>query len=196
MKPEQQWQFDELFSDYEAEIKARENAEKEVIEQCRLNAMGSEREAKLMAELAAKTQECERLKAEEPKGWVEYRKLEASEAEIADLRDIVERLNAELAEARRIDDITMTAFDTLEGKFKEQVQRAEQAEARLRDSCLEGRGDQEFPPCARAIEAESRAAALEEALSQMLDDMGVDGLCVCPAAKEQAIAAMGGRDEA
>ena len=53
MRPEQQWQFDELFSDYEAEIKARENAEKEVIEQCRLNAMGSEREAKLMAELAA-----------------------------------------------------------------------------------------------------------------------------------------------
>ena len=43
----------------------------------------------------------------------------------------------------------------------------------------------------RAEQAESRAAALEEALSQMLDDMGVDGLCVCPAAKEQAIAAMG-----
>jgi hypothetical protein len=108
MKPEQQWQFDELFSDYEAEIKARENAEKEVIEQCRLNAMGSEREAKLMAELAAKTQECERLKAEEPKGWVEYRKLEASEAEIADLRDDVKRhmqiateAQTELAEARK-----------------------------------------------------------------------------------------------
>jgi hypothetical protein len=43
--------------------------------------------------------------------------------------------------------------------------------------------------------AESRAAALEEALSQMLDDMGADGFCVCPAAKEQAIAAMGGRDD-
>jgi hypothetical protein len=44
-------------------------------------------------------------------------------------------------------------------------------------------------------QAESRAAALEEALSQMLDDMGADGFCVCPAAKEQAIAAMGGRDD-
>lgn len=47
----------------------------------------------------------------------------------------------------------------------------------------------------RAEQAESRAAALEEALSQMLDDMGADGFCVCPAAKEQAIAAMGGRDD-
>ncbi len=45
------------------------------------------------------------------------------------------------------------------------------------------------------ISAEARAAALEEALSQMLDDMGSDGFCVCPAAKEQAIAAMGGRDD-
>jgi len=71
MRPEQQWQFDELFSDYEAEIKARENAEKEVIEQCRLNAMGSEREAKLMAELAAY------------RSW--------AEVEIADLRDDVKR---------------------------------------------------------------------------------------------------------
>jgi hypothetical protein len=44
-------------------------------------------------------------------------------------------------------------------------------------------------------QAESRAAALEEALSQMLDDMGADGFCVCPAAKEQAIAAMGRRDD-
>jgi hypothetical protein len=44
-------------------------------------------------------------------------------------------------------------------------------------------------------QAEARAAALEEALSQMLDDMGADGFCVCPAAKEQAIAAMGGRDD-
>jgi len=40
------------------------------------------------------------------------------------------RLREELAEAKRIDDITMTAFATLEGKFKEQVQRAEQAETR------------------------------------------------------------------
>ena len=47
----------------------------------------------------------------------------------------------------------------------------------------------------RAEKAEARAAALEEALSQMLDDMGADGFCVCPAAKEQAIAAMGGRDD-
>lgn len=46
----------------------------------------------------------------------------------------------------------------------------------------------------RAEQAEAHAAALEEALSQMLDDMGADGFCVCPAAKEQAIAAMGGRD--
>ena len=44
-------------------------------------------------------------------------------------------------------------------------------------------------------QAEARAAALEEALSQMLDDMGADGFCVCPAAKEQAIAAMGGQDD-
>jgi hypothetical protein len=47
----------------------------------------------------------------------------------------------------------------------------------------------------KAEQAESRAAALEEALSQMLDDMGADGFCVCPAAKEQAIAAMEGRDD-
>lgn len=40
-------------------------------------------------------------------------------------------LREELAEAKRVDDITMTAFATLEEKFKEQVQRAEQAEARV-----------------------------------------------------------------
>ena len=59
---------------------------------------------------------------------------EWAEVEIADLRDDVKR----------------------------HMQIATEAEARLRDSCLEGRGDQEFPPCARAIEAEARAAAAEQ----------------------------------
>ena len=35
-------------------------------------------------------------------------------------------------------------------------------------------------------------ARLREALDQLLDDMGEDGLCVCPAAKEQARAALHG----
>lgn len=34
------------------------------------------------------------------------------------------------------------------------------------------------------------APAMAEALEQLLDDMGDDGLCVCPAAKQQAIAAL------
>jgi hypothetical protein len=34
------------------------------------------------------------------------------------------------------------------------------------------------------------APELYEALEQLLDDMGEDGLCVCPAAKTQAIAAL------
>ena len=109
MRPEQQWQFDQLFSDYEAEIKARENAEKEVIEQCRLNAMGSEREAKLMAELA-EARVCISNQKSMLDGKHEYIG--------QDFKMRMERL----------------------------TQRAEQAEARLRDSCLEGRGDQEFPP--------------------------------------------------
>jgi hypothetical protein len=97
---------------------------------------------------------------------------------------LAQKLERELAEARR-------ERDDKDKQLASCYDKLCKAEARIRDSCLEGRGDQEFPPCGRAIEAESRAAALEEALSQMLDDMGVDGLCVCPAAKEQAIAAMG-----
>lgn len=34
------------------------------------------------------------------------------------------------------------------------------------------------------------APTLYEAMDQLLDDMGVDGLCVCQAAKDQAIAAL------
>ena len=41
---------------------------------------------------------------------------------------------------------------------------------------------------------EARAAAMKEALSQILDDMGEDGYCVCPAAKIQAIAAIRGAE--
>jgi hypothetical protein len=39
-----------------------------------------------------------------------------------------------------------------------------------------------------ALEAEN--ARLREALDQLVDDMGETGLCVCQAAKEQAIAAL------
>ena len=42
----------------------------------------------------------------------------------------------------------------------------------------------------RASQAE--IARLREALDQLLDDMGDDGLCVCPAAKDQARAALKG----
>jgi len=35
-----------------------------------------------------------------------------------------------------------------------------------------------------------RIESLEEAMEQILDDMGDDGLCVCQAAKDQAIEAM------
>jgi hypothetical protein len=78
-----------------------------------------------------------------------------AEVEIADLRDDVKRLNAELA--------------ALQNAFENEVTAREQAESRLRDSCLEGRGDQEFPPCGRAIEAEARAAAAYDLLREVLD---------------------------
>jgi hypothetical protein len=63
-----------------------------------------------------------------------------------------ERLRGELAEAREV-------LEHSERNAKIQYEKWKQADSRLRDSCLEGRGDQEFPPCARAIEAEARAAA-------------------------------------
>ena len=40
-------------------------------------------------------------------------------------------------------------------------------------------------------EAAARIEKLEKALDQLLDDMGKDGLCVCQAAKDQAIEALG-----
>jgi hypothetical protein len=36
---------------------------------------------------------------------------------------------------------------------------------------------------------QERISKLEEALDQLLDDMGVDGLCVCQQAKDEAIEA-------
>ena len=57
----------------------------------------------------------------------------------------------------------------LQNAFEDEVTAREQAESRLRDSCLEGRGDQEFPPCARAIEAEARAAAAYDLLREVRD---------------------------
>tara|TARA_R110000822_G_scaffold117943_3_gene250495 strand:- start:655 stop:945 length:291 start_codon:yes stop_codon:yes gene_type:complete len=39
--------------------------------------------------------------------------------------------------------------------------------------------------------AADRIEELENALDQLLDDMGEDGLCVCQAAKDQAIEALG-----
>lgn len=40
-------------------------------------------------------------------------------------------------------------------------------------------------------EAADRIEELKNALDQLLDDMGDDGLCVCQAAKDQAIEALG-----
>ena len=42
-----------------------------------------------------------------------------------------------------------------------------------------------------AMDAADRIEMLENALDQLLDDMGEDGLCVCQAAKDQAIEALG-----
>jgi hypothetical protein len=65
---------------------------------------------------------------------------------------LAQKLERELAEARR-------ERDDKDKQLASCYDKLCKAESRLRDSCLEGRGDQEFPPCARAIEAESRAAA-------------------------------------
>jgi hypothetical protein len=70
---------------------------------------------------------------------------------------LAQKLERELAEAREV-------LEHSERNAKFQYEKWKQAEARLRDSCLEGRGDQEFPPCARAIDAESRAAAAYDLL--------------------------------
>ena len=55
------------------------------------------------------------------------------------------------------------------------ILRAEKAESRLRDSCLEGRGDQEFPPCARAIEAEEELASYKLWAEVEIADLREDG---------------------
>lgn len=54
-------------------------------------------------------------------------------------------------------------------------------------------GGNDCPPEEEAIANAhliASAPMLYEALEQLLDDMGDDGLCVCPAAKQQAIAAL------
>lgn len=51
-------------------------------------------------------------------------------------------------------------------------------------------GCPEFGASMDAQDLRAEIAKLTEALDQLLDDMGEDGLCVCPAAKKQAIAAL------
>ena len=124
---------------------------------------------------------------------------------------LAQKLERELAEARRHNKaMTKISQDCLDAKEQAEQERdkhfaaskaqneditllqAELAEARQeKEEAREIHNSNMNRYALRAEQAESRAAALEEALSQMLDDMGVDGLCVCPAAKEQAIAAMG-----
>jgi hypothetical protein len=70
-----------------------------------------------------------------------------------------QELERELAEARR-------ERDDKDKQLASCYDKLCKAESRLRDSCLESRGDQEFPPCARAIEAESRAAAAYDLLRE------------------------------
>lgn len=60
--------------------------------------------------------------------------------------------------------------------------------AKGRAQFLRDRGEIKTPELIDELLA--HIAKLTEALEQLCDDMGPDGLCVCPAAKEQALAAL------
>jgi hypothetical protein len=110
---------------------------------------------------------------------------------------LAEKLERELAEAKKKYLLVCSQHGRLVDQVYEEdgeTLKQDRLNAELAEATAIWKGNMQLFSD-KAERAEARAAALEEALSQMLDDMGADGFCVCPAAKEQAIAAMGGRDD-